>query len=123
MHWNRRPIDLHFMICNTLDLSNSISRIVDPYLRGKISPECFKRVVETAVKCLADEGVYRPSMRDVLRDLEYALELQESPPKGTSKDFAEDLIDSTRTELPTSVGSLSLMSEGSHGFEPNDVKN
>ncbi|KAI3827295.1 hypothetical protein L1987_01368 [Smallanthus sonchifolius] len=56
------------------------------------------------VKCLAEEGVYRPSMRDVLRDLEYALELQERPPKGTSKDFVKDLMDSTRTELSTSLG-------------------
>ncbi|KAF5789058.1 putative protein kinase RLK-Pelle-CrRLK1L-1 family [Helianthus annuus] len=38
-----------------------LDQIVDPYLRGAISPECFKRVVETAVKCVAEKGVDRPS--------------------------------------------------------------
>jgi serine/threonine protein kinase len=50
---------------------------VDPFLRGEINPQCLKKFFETAVKCLAEKGIHRPSMRDVLSDLDYALELNE----------------------------------------------
>ncbi|KAI3827294.1 hypothetical protein L1987_01367 [Smallanthus sonchifolius] len=94
-----------------------LDQILDSYLRGKFSPECFKRVVEIAVKCLAEDGVDRPSMGNVLWDLEYALALQEMLLEGTLKDFDEDLTDLTSNELSTSLCSPSLMGEDSDGFE------
>ncbi|KAF3619834.1 putative MATE efflux family protein 3, chloroplastic-like isoform X1 [Capsicum annuum] len=57
-----------------------LERIIDPNLLGKMRPDSLKKFGETAVKCLADDGVDRdkPLMADVLWNLEYALHLQES---------------------------------------------
>ncbi|CAJ2635332.1 unnamed protein product [Trifolium pratense] len=50
--------------------------IVDPSIKGQINPNSLRKFSETVDKCLQDDGCDRPSMGDVLWDLEYALQLQ-----------------------------------------------
>ncbi|KAG5223748.1 Pto kinase OGw family protein [Salix suchowensis] len=89
--------------------NGTINEIIDPYLDGKISPDCLKKFVDVAVRCLLENGVERPTMTDVVWGLEFALQLQESaeedvkgsqtkkevnmesPLKGSSIDSSNDL--------------------------------
>ncbi|XP_042441494.1 receptor-like protein kinase HERK 1 isoform X1 [Zingiber officinale] len=53
-----------------------LEHIVDSRIIGSIRPESLKKFGVTIEKCLADSGIERPSMGDVLWNLEYALQLQ-----------------------------------------------
>lgn len=67
-----------------------LNKIIDPHIAGQIRPDSLEMFAEAAEKCLADYGVDRPSMGDVLWKLEFALQLQE---KG-------DVVDGTSNEIP-----------------------
>ncbi|KAF7849483.1 hypothetical protein BT93_L0741 [Corymbia citriodora subsp. variegata] len=56
--------------------SGMLGQIIDPYLQGKIDPGCLKTFTDVAVKCLAETGRERPSMGEVLWNLELALQQQ-----------------------------------------------
>ena len=58
----------------------NLDQIIDPFLMGRINPWrwSLNKFAETAEKCLADCGIDRPFMADVVSDLECALQLQVS---------------------------------------------
>jgi serine/threonine protein kinase len=54
-----------------------LNQIVDPFLKGEITPECLNNFGEMAVNCLLDDGIKRPSMNEVACGLELALQMQD----------------------------------------------
>ncbi|MFQ6664332.1 hypothetical protein Gotur_031484 [Gossypium turneri] len=56
-----------------------VDQIIDPYLQGKIDPTSLRTFIDIARKCLGETGSERPTMGEVLWNLEQAwLQQQES---------------------------------------------
>ncbi|CAH8361310.1 unnamed protein product [Eruca vesicaria subsp. sativa] len=65
-----------------------LHQIVDKNIADQIKPCSLKKFAETAEKCCADYGVDRPTIGDVLWNLEHVLQLQESGPLDDNTDAA-----------------------------------
>ncbi|XP_031268862.1 receptor-like protein kinase ANXUR1 [Pistacia vera] len=89
--------------------------IIDPDLKGKISQECLNKFVDTAEKCLSEVGYERPSMGDVLWNLEFALQLVESPDGASTSDRSYGSEEALLNRNNRSVGSERETNEGSEG--------
>ncbi|KAK2657557.1 hypothetical protein Ddye_010609 [Dipteronia dyeriana] len=66
------------MLCKN---KGCLEDIIDPLIKDQINPNSLKKFTETFEKCLQEDSSNRPTMGDVLWDLEYALQLQQSPTK------------------------------------------
>ncbi|CAF1770953.1 hypothetical protein HID58_088343 [Brassica napus] len=102
-----------------------LEQVIDQSLRGEIVPDSLRKFGETGEKCLADYGVDRPSMGDVLWNLEYALQLQEA---GVDCDQEDDNSTNMIGELPLRFNdynnhgdtSVSVAIEGRFGEEEEE---
>ncbi|KAL7251175.1 hypothetical protein ACSBR1_013078 [Camellia fascicularis] len=74
----------------------TLHQIMDPFLRAKIDPECFKTFTEIAKKCLSDKGSERPTMGDVLWYLELARQQEEA--NAVEEKMCLETSDRTRSE-------------------------
>ncbi|KAB1994365.1 hypothetical protein ES319_D13G094500v1 [Gossypium barbadense] len=70
---------------------NEVDLLVDRHLKGKIAPASLAKFVEILDKCLADEGANRPSMIEVLCNVELAQQLQLQGLE-TSNGSAKDMV-------------------------------
>ncbi|GKA67453.1 receptor-like protein kinase THESEUS 1 [Tanacetum coccineum] len=62
----------------TFQKKGALEKIMDQKIMGSVNLESLRKFGETAENCLSDNGNERPSMGDVLWNLEYALQLQEA---------------------------------------------
>ncbi|CAM6034846.1 unnamed protein product [Sphagnum compactum] len=68
-----------------------LETIMDPQLLGLCNPESLQKFGDTAEKCLQEQGIDRPSMGDVLWNLEYALHLQENSGQPNLMDVSSEV--------------------------------
>ncbi|TKY55665.1 receptor protein kinase [Spatholobus suberectus] len=99
------------MLCKNKGI---LQDIVDPSIKGQIDQNSLRKFSETVEKCLQEDGSDRPTMGDVLWDLEYALQLQRGanaihrePHEDSSSSVSASLQLSNVRRLP----SLSTLSE------------
>ncbi|KAM0941302.1 putative protein kinase RLK-Pelle-CrRLK1L-1 family [Dioscorea sansibarensis] len=102
MHWQNR---------------GQLERIIDPHLAGSVSLGSLRKFGETAEKCLAEHGIDRPTMGDVLWNLEYALQLQESFTREVGNESSMDCI----AELPEWISPVSRVEHDSFSNVSADV--
>lgn len=106
MHWQKKGM---------------LDQIIDPYLVGRISKESLKKFGETAEKCLAESGLERPAMGDILWNLEYSLQMHETSEEkewDTSNPKVKEipLKEVPEIELPEMVAKKMDMSHSSTMF-------
>ncbi|KAK1418435.1 hypothetical protein QVD17_27580 [Tagetes erecta] len=54
-----------------------LDKMVDPRIKGSISPKCLRRFTEIANRCVQDVSKKRPTMSELVASLEALLELEE----------------------------------------------
>ncbi|KAI3500378.1 hypothetical protein L1887_36199 [Cichorium endivia] len=78
----------------------NVEKMIDPFLAGTINTDSLRVFLSLVEWCLKDLGDERPTMIEVKRDLEYALEFQQMV---DDKEFPEDSTTNTSLQFPMSV--------------------
>ena len=102
--------------------NSRIEEIVDPSIKGGYHTEAMWRVVEVALACVEPFSAYRPSMIDIVRELEDALIIENNASEymrsldsfgGSNRFSIERPIVTLPLPVPTSApsGSSSLLSQ------------
>ncbi|XP_062117767.1 receptor-like protein kinase FERONIA [Humulus lupulus] len=89
----------------------TLREIIDPYLTSNIVPECLKKYGELAVQCMLDNGTERPSMKDIVWSLEFAMQLQQNA-EGNGA-IGENIVKTMAEEEVTLLKNYSNDSDGS----------
>ncbi|KAI3426668.1 Protein kinase domain-containing protein [Psidium guajava] len=92
-----------------------IQESIDTYLVDQASEESLWKFMEIAEKCLAKSGLNRPSMGDVLWNLECALQVQVKEEKQSDEDGLVTKADWVGYQATTSSASTAQFSVGSLG--------
>lgn len=56
----------------------AMRNVMDPFIRRQCCDESLKSVMEICLRCLSEEPTKRPSVEDVLWNLQFAAQVQES---------------------------------------------
>ncbi|TYG62351.1 hypothetical protein ES288_D07G222900v1 [Gossypium darwinii] len=108
--------------------NGTLYNIIDPFLKGKIAPECLKKFTEVAMSCLHDDGIERPSLDTVVWGLQFVLQLQknaeEEPLKPNASGGIEEDMDEFKTyemedesgEVFSSIGDHVMNSKSTTSF-------
>ncbi|XAR51633.1 Non-specific serine/threonine protein kinase, partial [Bertholletia excelsa] len=95
-----------------------VDRIMDPYMKDHVAPDCLRKFGEIIEGCLRDDGIERPAMDDVLWSLELALQLQEAAEKDIGSGYG---FGQKRDVMMSS--SLPLISQGDRDTTTHDDNN
>ncbi|XP_049931825.1 probable LRR receptor-like serine/threonine-protein kinase At1g05700 isoform X4 [Nymphaea colorata] len=57
-------------------MSGDVASIVDPRLQGQYDVNSVWKVAETAISCTAEKGITRPTMTEIVRELEEAIDME-----------------------------------------------
>ncbi|KAF3785105.1 Senescence-induced receptor-like serine/threonine-protein kinase [Nymphaea thermarum] len=57
-------------------MSGDVASIVDPRLQGQYDINSVWKVAETAISCTAEKGITRPTMTEIVRELEEAIDME-----------------------------------------------
>ncbi|XAR51645.1 Non-specific serine/threonine protein kinase [Bertholletia excelsa] len=75
LHQAKKPLICWFKDCVQ---RKRMDEFIDPYLNGRIAPECLREFIKITWNCLLDQKLKRPSMDDVVGSLQSAFQLQQN---------------------------------------------